>query len=105
MRCARAKQGEAPPGAKAPIDCGFSHRWIIGWGEAGKNAAKRIAAAVERARMRRVLSVVDSKQAARTRRSPMDPKPQTANQRRQWTVEELDAELERIARERTDRGS
>lgn len=105
LRCARAKKGEAPPGAKRPIDCGFSHRWIMGWGEAGKNAAKRIAAAIERARMRRVLSVVGDKPQAKTRRNPMEPKPQTPNQRRQWTVEELDAELARIERERSSRGS
>lgn len=105
LRCARAKLGEVPPGAKRPIDCGFSHRWIMGWGVAGKRAGEKIRAAIERARMRRVLRVVVP--APKARRNPMEPKPQTWRQRRIPSLEELNAELERIEREResTSRGS
>lgn len=101
LRCARAKLGETPPGARGPVDCGFSHRWTTGWGEAGKRAGQKIAAAIERARMRRVLRVVTPK----TKRSPMDPKPQTWRQRRVPTLDELNAELARIDAERQERGS
>lgn len=105
IRCARAKVGEVPPGARGPVDCGFSHRWTIGWGVAGKRAAEKIRAAVERARMRRVLRVVTPAASATERRSPMEPKPLTAFQKRVPTLEELNAELARIERERGERGS
>lgn len=103
IRCARAKLGETPPGARGPVTCGFSHRWTIGWGIAGKKAKEKILAAVERARMRRVLRVVQPTAAAK--RSPMEPKPLTRYQRRIPTLDELDAELARLEREKQERGS
>lgn len=77
----------------------------MGWGVAGKRAGEKIRAAIERARMRRVLRVVVP--APKARRNPMEPKPQTWRQRRIPSLEELNAELERIEREResTSRGS
>lgn len=104
LRTARAKKGEVPTGARGPIDCGFSHRWTIGWGIAGKRAAEKIRNAVEAARMRRVLRVVVPGATAKHARV-IAPKPPTVNQRRTWTAEELDAELARIDAERLLRGS
>lgn len=97
LRTARAKKGETPPGAKGPIDCGFSHRWTMGWGEAGKKAGAKIRAAIEKAKTRRLLS-----RAAPATRTLSRPEPK---RRRILTVEELDAELARIDAERGARGS
>jgi hypothetical protein len=100
LRTARAKQGEVPTGARGPIDCGFSHRWTIGWGVAGKRAGEKIQTLIEHARMRRVVRALTPATKART----MKPKPSPVQQR-QFTLEELDAELLRIDRERQERGS
>lgn len=100
LRTARAKQGEVPTGARGPIDCGFSHRWTIGWGVAGKRAGEKIQTLIEHARMRRVVRALTPAPKART----MKPKPSPVQQR-QFTLEELDAELARIDRERQERGS
>lgn len=101
LRTARAKKGEVPTGARGPIDCGFSHRWTIGWGIAGKRAGEKIRNAIEAARMRRVLRVVTPATKARV----VAPKPPTQYQRRIPTLEELDAELARLDAERLSRGS
>lgn len=42
---ARAKPNEVPPGAKAPMSCGWSHRWVIGRGLAAAAALAAVAAA------------------------------------------------------------
>lgn len=83
----RAKPNEVPPGRSLPLPCGWSHRWIVGWGLA-MDAAK---AAVERARLRRVERAAAKGIAVRPKRT------ETASQRA-WTAAELDAELARLAR-------
>jgi hypothetical protein len=98
LRTARAKKGEVPTGARGPIDCGFSHRWTIGWGIAGKRAGEKIRNAIEAARMRRLLRVVTPTTKARVVAPP-------ERQRRIPTLEELDAELARLDAERLSRGS
>lgn len=80
---ARAKKNEIPPNAKGPIACGWSHRWIIGWGQAGK----AVAAAVNAARAKRL-----AKLAAKGLRPVARP------QQRRWTAEQLEHELELRAR-------
>jgi hypothetical protein len=80
---ARAKPDEVPPGANAPIRCGWSHRWIVGWGLAVDRAKE----AVERARLRRLAKLDEPPK-----------RPRTPAQRRTWTPEELDAELARLSR-------
>ncbi|HET7378500.1 MAG TPA: hypothetical protein VFJ24_00530 [Gaiellales bacterium] len=80
---ARAKKTEIPPGMSRPLACGWSHRWIIGWGQAGK----AVAAAVSAARTRRL-----AKLSAKGLRPVAQP------QRRRWTAEELERELELTAR-------
>lgn len=42
---ARAKKNEIPSGRKGPLDCGWSHRWTIGWGKAGEAVGRAVAAA------------------------------------------------------------
>jgi hypothetical protein len=80
---ARAKPNEVPPGMSKPLACGWSHRWIIGWGQAGK----AVAAAVNAARAKRL-----TKLAAKGLR------PVAAPERRRWTAEQLERELELTAR-------
>lgn len=86
---ARAKANEVPPGRKEPVRCGWSHRWIVGWGEAVDKAK----AAVERARMKRL-----ARQAVLTPQDVRNVRPPNPRQRR-YTVEELAAELERYEAE------
>lgn len=81
---ARARPDEVPPGCKSPIRCGWSHRWIVGWGL----AVEACKAAVERARLKRMAKAKDI--PAKKPRSPA--------QCRSWTPAELDAELERLSR-------
>jgi len=88
---ARAKPNEIPPGCKEPVRCGWSHRWIVGWGLAVERAKE----AVERARLRRLAkSMPEVTSANRTPRTPA--------QRRTWIPEELDAELERLTQKPPD---
>jgi hypothetical protein len=102
LRTARAKQGEIPTGARGPIDCGFSHRWTIGWGIAGKRAGEKIQTLIEHAKMRRVLRVV----TPNTKRARiMEARKPSPIQKRIPTLEELNAELARIEAERLSRGS
>jgi hypothetical protein len=86
---ARAKKTEVPPGLDRPVECGWSHRWTIGWGRAGA-AVKH---AIETARAKWMVRV-----AARTTTKPADsPKRREARPARTWTADELDAELARVA--------
>ena len=101
LRTARSKQNETPPGARGPIDCGFSHRWTIGWGIAGKRAGEKIRTLIEQAKMRQVLKVV-TPTTTKQQRILLPRQPQ---QRRTYTLEELDAELARLDIERLSRGS
>lgn len=81
---ARAKPNEVPPGRQEPVRCGWSHRWIVGWGLAVERAKE----AVERARLKRLAKIGEPKPKPKPIRTPA--------QRRTWTSEELDAELSRL---------
>lgn len=101
---ARAKPGEKPPGYDGTVDCGFSHRWTVGWGAAGRLVKERIAAAKARWLIRVAMGGNGKKSEAPAQpktagESP--PRPSSGNksteaQRRTWTAAELDAELERL---------
>ena len=84
---ARAKPNERPVGPDgellAPIPCGWSHRWTIGWGKAGEAVGKAVAAARAKFVAR---AVVKGKGV------PRAPAP------RRYTLAQLDAELERRPR-------
>lgn len=45
LQTARSKPGEIPPGATKPFWCGFSHRWIVGRGQAGAAMLAAVTAA------------------------------------------------------------
>jgi hypothetical protein len=79
---ARGKKGETPPGADGPIPCGWSHRWTIGWGRAGAEIKRLVAAA----------------RLAWITRSTTRKGATLAPRRRSMTPEELDAELARTPR-------
>lgn len=114
LRVVRFKPNEIPPGAKAPITCGGSHRWTIGWGKAGE--AIKLAINSERAR---VLTRAAAAAAALSF-SGASPTPASSPRLRAWEVErvhgrvvvscpapkrfntaaKIDAELERRTRPR-----
>jgi hypothetical protein len=81
IECHRAKQGERAPGLGKPVECGWSHRWAIGWGMA-KELARR---AVDVARVKAMLPGAFGGR----RKLPRQP------ERKRWTAEEIDAELAR----------
>jgi hypothetical protein len=97
---ARCKPGEIPHGLQTPVECGWSHRWTVGWGQ----AAERAKAAIAQARLSRLVRKMmaqptppprrDAEQAARaqvSREQSSRERWQTAPRR--WTAEELDREL------------
>lgn len=88
---ARAKPNEIPPGCKEPVRCGWSHRWIVGWGLAVERAKE----AVEKARLRRLAKIACQPSSG----VPEVKKPPNPRQRH-WSREELDAELARFAPEK-----
>ena len=104
---ARAKKNEVPPNWEhGPVTCGWSHRWVIGWGKAGQAVADAVHVAkarwlVKHAAPARVPSegAPAGHSATRTvgRGAPVC---RPEYQRRTWTAAELDAELERLAAEK-----
>lgn len=100
---ARAKKDEIPPGMDRALPCGWSHRWVVGWGQAAA-AAKTAIANCRLARM-----VKAAARAVTTEAKTVDtPGPMQGchEQRppRRWSVAELDAELERLARSKGPSG-
>jgi DNA-binding transcriptional MocR family regulator len=99
---ARAKPNETPPGWQhGPVTCGWSHRWVIGWGQAGQRVADAVHAAkarwlVKHAAPRRVEQAPSGKPAPSGATNSTVARPEY--QRRTWTSDELDAELERLER-------
>jgi len=91
---ARAKKDEIPPGLDRPLPCGWSHRWVVGWGQAAA-AAKTAIANCRLARIVKAAAKGSSKKTDET----SGPMQGAREQRpvRQWSVAELDAELERLA--------
>lgn len=81
VQCHRSKPQEKAPVLGKIVDCGWSHRWAVGWGVAAE-AAK---CAVSVARMARIIPG-----AFGHRRKAV---PERAPQR--WTAEQINAELAR----------
>lgn len=112
---ARAKKDEIPPGLEAPLPCGWSHRWTIGWGKAGAAVNAAVDAARARWMVRQAARATAAPTGARRDaagtaapaaagqhgpvRTAARPSPRREYQRRNWTAEQIDAELERLARE------
>lgn len=116
IRVARLKPNETPHGARGPLTCGGSNRWTIGWGKAGDEVKRDI----ERARLLQLYRAATNPQPTPRARwlsqhePPPMPKATTATSpapartppRRYAGISpaELDAELERVPRERTRDG-
>jgi Bacterial regulatory proteins, crp family len=96
---AKAKT-EIPPGCTEPRPCGWSHRFTIGWGLAGE----KVKQAVNAARASWLFRQAAPKKVEKTKAlgSTVDPKrpARPEYQKRTWTAEQLEAELERLSRER-----
>lgn len=101
----RGKKNETPPNAKGPIPCGWSHRFAIGWGEANAAVNRLIA----RARLAWITRDAKRKAETSTRNASAQSGRGTSRilgsdrgtpAGRSFTTAELDAELERLARER-----
>jgi hypothetical protein len=113
---ARLKPNEVPHGAKGPLTCGGSNRWTIGWGKANDDVKRE----VERARLLQLYRAATRQQPTPRARwlsqhepPPMpkatpatSPAPARTPPRRYAGISaaELDAELERVPRERTRDG-
>lgn len=120
---ARAKKTEVPPNWEhGPVTCGWSHRWVIGWGKAGQAVADAVHQAKARWLVKHAIrstvpalgrtpyagahSATPDKshhaaagESGPGRRGIARERP-NPNQRRTWTAAELDAELERLAAEK-----
>lgn len=82
IECHRSKPKEKAPGIGRTLPCGWSHRWLIGWGRSN-DAVKKL---VNVARAQRIVS-------GAFRNRPKTPeKPAT---HRRWSAEEIEAELAR----------
>lgn len=96
---ARAKKTDVPPNWQhGPVTCGWSHRWVLGWGKAGQ----AVADAVHAAKARWMVKVATAEK--KTPASATEPAravtykkaEPTERQRRKWTAEELEAEVNRL---------
>jgi DNA-binding transcriptional MocR family regulator len=87
---ARAKKTEVPPNWEhGPVTCGWSHRWVIGWGKAGEAARDAVHAAKARWFVKHALSSMPPKVAGAATEKPEG----RTYKRRPMSAEELDAEL------------
>jgi hypothetical protein len=99
----RAKKGEIPPRpadhprAGQPVDCGWSHRFTVGRGLAGRALAVAIEAARAKWITRQVLRATSSAPLPKRRTSP---EPRIAPSPNRLTAEQIDAELARRDAER-----
>jgi AraC-like DNA-binding protein len=58
LRTHRAKKREIPPGCDQPLRCGWSHRFVIGWGAAGAAVKQAVECARARWLMNRCIKPV-----------------------------------------------
>lgn len=94
---ARAKKTEVPPNwAHGPVTCGWSHRWIIGWGKAGEAVKDAVAAAKARWMVKVAAPVKMTTGPTVSPKGATYKPPPTPNQRRSWTAAELDEELAKL---------
>lgn len=94
---ARAKKTETPPNWEhGPVTCGWSHRWVIGWGQAGKAVADAVHAAKARWMVKQAAPV--RKPGGPTVDPLPTPPPRWKNAFHRWTPAELDAELDKLAK-------
>ena len=104
----RAKKNEVPPGAKAPIPCGWSHRTVLGWGQAGQAVKDAVHAARARWLVKVAVPAGPGSQSQTSAAGVPTPRPvkharaavpaRSEYQGRKWTAAEIDQELERRER-------
>jgi hypothetical protein len=97
---ARAKRGERPPGLDSEVPCGWSHRWIVGFGQAGAAVKRAVDAARARWIARRSVTPTSPGACVSKACRPKMAAPTFRRDKPSWTAEELDRELERLAREK-----
>lgn len=90
---ARAKQTEKPPGVDRIVPCGWSHRWTVGWGLAGRALGQ----AIDKARARWMVRHQTTRAVAPCVARGNKPGNKCGHTPRRWTAAELDAELARAA--------
>lgn len=98
INTARAKKTDIPPNWQhGPVTCGWSHRWVIGWGKAGEAVKEAVNQAKARWFVRQTMHERKPTRSTVDQVAPKPPvKQRTEYQRRSWTAEELDAELARL---------
>jgi|WetSurMetagenome_2_1015567.scaffolds.fasta_scaffold570715_1 DNA-binding transcriptional regulator LsrR (DeoR family) len=85
IECHRAHKNENAPGLQKPIPCGWSHRWVIGWGLVGEAVSR----AINLARLNRM-----APKAFRAPKRTREPVP------KRWTASEIEEALRRRYSER-----
>lgn len=98
---ARAKKTEVPPGWQhGPVTCGWSHRWVVGWGQAGQAVADRVHAAKARWLVKHAAPARVDRPPAAVKSPHGQPRagarPEYHRQKRKWTAAELEAEVDRL---------
>lgn len=96
---ARAKRGECPPSWPKPVECGWSHRWTVGWGKAGAAVKQAVEAARARFMVRAAVHLPEKQHVTLSVKDPAKtgPKWKVAPDGREWrskTTEEIQRELD-----------
>jgi DNA-binding transcriptional MocR family regulator len=100
----RAKKTEVPPGCSAPVSCGWSHRYTVGWGKANEAVKQAVDAAKARWIVRHSMPPKPpAAPALAIGRSTMDQRPRSEFSGRRMTAAEIDRELARLDAERLNK--
>ena len=83
IECHRAKAKEKAPEIGKTLPCGWSHRWVVGWGRAKETVEKLVNVARAKALVPGLF-----------RKKPKKAE-ESATPHRRWTAEEIEAELAR----------
>lgn len=105
MNAWRGKKGEIPPGAKAPLKCGWSHRTVYGWGQRPAERRREIEEARARWLVHEAQKALPKPPKVRVDGSTMDPPgrrraPRTRGPR--MTSEQIDAALAELERQKRE---
>lgn len=91
----RAKKTEVPPGCTAPVSCGWSHRFTVGWGKAGQATKDAVDAAKARWFVRHSMPPAVNTASRVPLVPPATPRPRSEFSGLRMTAEEIDRELAR----------
>jgi DNA-binding transcriptional MocR family regulator len=94
---ARAKKTEVPPNWQhGPVTCGWSHRWVIGWGKAGEAVKEAVEAAKARWFVRHSMAPKPPAPASYMTPAAKSVAPRSEFSGLRMTAAQIDAELERL---------